>query len=131
MRDDPRETTPVCTKPGWHCLSQLKCAMPLVKRINFCTLTTEAELESDHNPRFAAQNEESPMIRKLAFDEVVDAIEGLSPDEQSELIHLIRCRLAERGRQQLIAEVGEARAEMAAGKARRLNLDELSREIEG
>jgi len=69
------------------------------------------------------------MIRKLAFDEVVEAIEGLSADDQMELVHLIRRRLAENGRQRVIADVLEAKAEMAAGRAKRLDLDELSREL--
>ena len=69
------------------------------------------------------------MIRKLAFDEVVEAIEGLSADDQMELVHLIRRRLAENGRQRVIADVLEAKAEMAVGRARRLNLDELAREL--
>jgi|694.fasta_scaffold46763_9 hypothetical protein len=71
------------------------------------------------------------MIRKLAFDEVVDAIDRLSPDEQIEIVHLIRCRLAEQGRQRIIADVREARDEAAAGRAQRLNLDELAKEIRG
>ncbi|MFM9058879.1 MAG: hypothetical protein ACKOSQ_07140 [Planctomycetaceae bacterium] len=69
------------------------------------------------------------MIRKLAFDEVLDAIDELTPDEQVELVHLIRSRLADRDRQRLIAEVGVARAEMAAGKATRLDLDELADDL--
>lgn len=71
------------------------------------------------------------MIQNLGFDEVVDAIDRLSPDEQIEIIHLIRCRLAERGRQRIIADVREARDEVAAGRAQRLNLDELAKEIRG
>jgi len=71
------------------------------------------------------------MIRKLAFDEVVDAIDRLSPDEQIEIVHLIRCRLAEQGRQRIIADVREGRDEAAAGTAQRLNLDELAKEIRG
>lgn len=69
------------------------------------------------------------MIRKLAFDEVVDAIDELSPDEQVELVQLIRSRLTDRDRQRLIAEVGVARAEVAAGKATRLALDELADDL--
>jgi hypothetical protein len=70
------------------------------------------------------------MIRKLAFDEVVDAVDGLSTDEQVELVHLIRRRLAERERQRVVADISEARAEMAAGKAQRLDLDELFEDLE-
>lgn len=69
------------------------------------------------------------MIRKLAFDEVVDAIDELSVDEQVELVHLLRSRLADRDRQRLIAEVSVARAELAAGKATRLDLDELTDDL--
>jgi len=70
------------------------------------------------------------MIRKLAFDEVVDAVDSLSADEQVELVHLIRRRLAQRERQRIISDVSEARAEMAAGKADRLDLDALFADLE-
>lgn len=70
------------------------------------------------------------MIRKLAFDEVVEAIDGLSEDDQLQLMQLIQCRLAERGRQRVIAEVAEARKEFAAGKAKRLDLGELARDLQ-
>ena len=70
------------------------------------------------------------MIRKLAFDEVVDAVDRLSADEQVELVHLIRRRLADRERQRVVADVSEGRAEMSAGKADRLDLDALFADLE-
>jgi hypothetical protein len=76
-----------------------------------------------------SSGEEEFVIRKLAFDEVVEAIDGLSADDQMELVHLIRRRLAENGRRRVIADVLEAKAEMQAGRARRLDLDELAREL--
>jgi hypothetical protein len=78
---------------------------------------------------FVSSGEEAFVIRKLAFDEVVEAIEGLSADDQMELVHLIRRRLAENGRRRVMADVHEAKAEMQSGQARRLDLDELAREL--
>ena len=69
------------------------------------------------------------MIRKLAFDEVVEAVDRLSQEEQFDLLHLIHRRLAEQGRKRVVADVQEARAEFAAGKAERLNLDALANEL--
>ncbi len=71
------------------------------------------------------------MIRKLPFDELVDAVDGLSVEEQKELLHLVHCRLAERERQRVVADVIEARAEMASGQASLLDLTELSRDLRG
>lgn len=70
------------------------------------------------------------MIRKLPFDELVDAVDALSADDQKELLHLIRCRLAERERHRVVADVGQARTEIANGQARLLNLAELFRDLE-
>jgi hypothetical protein len=64
------------------------------------------------------------------FDEVLDAIEHLPPAQQADLIDLVRRRLAERGRKQIIDDVKEARAEQAAGKTRAVSVDDLMREIE-
>lgn len=70
------------------------------------------------------------MSSSATFSEVLDAIEQLPTDQQAELIDLVRRRLAERGRQQLIADVSETRAEHAAGKTRAASVDEVMREIE-
>lgn len=69
------------------------------------------------------------MIGKLAFDELVEAVEGLSTEDQTELVHLLQRRLAERERRRVVADVAEARAEMASGQARLLDLVDLSQDL--
>lgn len=64
------------------------------------------------------------------FDEVLDAIEHLPIEQQADLIDVVRRRLAERGRQQIIVDAREARAEFATGKTRATSIDDLMREIE-
>lgn len=64
------------------------------------------------------------------FDEVLDAIEHLPIEQQADLIDVVRRRLAERGRQQIIVDAREARAEFAAGKTRAISIDDLMGEIE-
>jgi hypothetical protein len=59
------------------------------------------------------------------FSEVVDAADRLSIEEQEELLAIVRRRLAERRRAELVGDVEEARAEFAAGKARPVTVDEL------
>jgi|694.fasta_scaffold31411_6 hypothetical protein len=70
------------------------------------------------------------MIRKLAFDEVLEAVDRLSVDEQAELVHLVRRRLVERERERVVADVREARADRAAGRAQLLDLDEITKDLE-
>ena len=70
------------------------------------------------------------MHESTAFDEALTAVEHLPVEQQADLVELVRRRLAERGRQQVVEDVREARAEHAAGKSRVLPVDEIMREIE-
>lgn len=63
------------------------------------------------------------------FDQVLDAIENLPVDEQADLVEVVRRRLAERGRQRVIADVNEARQQFAEGSARPASVDEIMHEI--
>ena len=71
-----------------------------------------------------------PMNDASTFDEVLDAVEMLPVDQQAELVEVVRRRLAERGRQQIIADTREAQAELKAGKIHPSSVDDLMREIE-
>jgi uncharacterized protein (UPF0248 family) len=64
------------------------------------------------------------------FDQVLDAIEHLPIEQQADLVDVVRHRLAERGRQRIVADANEARAEFAAGKTNATSIDDLMREIE-
>jgi len=61
---------------------------------------------------------------------MLDAIEHLPEEQQADLLDVVRRRLAERGRQRIIADAREARAEHAAGKARAMSVEDLMRDIE-
>jgi hypothetical protein len=67
----------------------------------------------------------------MLFGDVLEAADHLSLEEQQELIAILQRRLAEAGRQRLIAEVQEARQQFAAGQCRPVTPDELMREILG
>ena len=66
------------------------------------------------------------------FADVVDAADKLSAEEQKSLLRLLRRRIAARTREQLAADVAEARAEFVRGGARRATvqaiMDEAPRE---
>jgi len=65
----------------------------------------------------------------MLFGDVLEAADHLSLEEQQELIAILQRRLAEAGRQRLIAEVQEARQAFAAGQCRPVTAEELMREI--
>jgi hypothetical protein len=70
------------------------------------------------------------MASETTFDQVLDAIELLPDDQQANLVEVVRRRLAERGRQQIIADAQQARAEHQDGRVQPISVDELMRELE-
>lgn len=60
-----------------------------------------------------------------AFQEAVDAVERLEPDDQAELIELIRKRLTARRRADLVERVRQAREDYAAGNVWRGTVQDL------
>lgn len=66
----------------------------------------------------------------VTFDQVLDAIEHLPADQQADLVEVVRRRLAEQGRQRVIQDVREARAQFSDGKATPASVDQIMREIE-
>jgi hypothetical protein len=69
------------------------------------------------------------MSQQMRFDEVLDAADQLSLDEQQELISILNKRLAQANRRQLALDVQEARKEFAEGKCVPATPDEIMREI--
>ena len=65
-----------------------------------------------------------------SFDEVLDAVEHLPPEEQADLVALIQRRLAEQGRRRVTADVQQGREDFAAGRASPATVDDIMREIE-
>jgi hypothetical protein len=63
------------------------------------------------------------------FDQALDAVERLTLDEQETLADIVRKRIAERRRQQILEDIHESRRELAEGKAKPATVDEIMREI--
>jgi uncharacterized protein (UPF0248 family) len=70
------------------------------------------------------------MLDAATFDEVLDAIEHLPEEQRTDLIDVVRHRIAERGRQRILADARDARVEHAAGKTRAMSIEDLMGEIE-
>ena len=75
-------------------------------------------------------DDNSLMSTPPVFAEVVDAADALSEDEQEDLIQILRKRRSERGRQRVLRDIAEARADFAAGKIKPATVDEIMRGIE-
>jgi hypothetical protein len=60
---------------------------------------------------------------------MVDAADRLSPDEQLELISILKRRVAEAGRARIIREIAQSREEYARGDYKVIAPDEFMREI--
>jgi hypothetical protein len=63
------------------------------------------------------------------FQEVIEMIEGLPPDDQALLIEIIRRRLIQHRRAELAAEIAEARQAYRQGAVRRGTVADLMAEI--
>jgi hypothetical protein len=69
------------------------------------------------------------MIRKQVFAEVVEAVDQLCAEEQVELLRLLRQRLLDQDRKQLLDDVAASRADIEAGRVEPLDLDALTAEL--
>jgi len=69
------------------------------------------------------------MISIPTFDSLLDAIGQLPPEQQAELMDVVRKRLAALRRQELIADVREAESELAEGKGERTTARDLMRDL--
>jgi hypothetical protein len=64
-----------------------------------------------------------------SFNEVVEAVDRLSIEEQEVIADILQHRLAEQGRKRVAAEVDEARREFSEGECRPATTDDLMDEI--
>ncbi len=69
------------------------------------------------------------MPQMIPFREVLEAVDQLSPDEQSSLVDIVQRRIAERNREQLATDIREARKEFEKGGCRPASPAELLNEI--
>ena len=67
---------------------------------------------------------------QTTFDELLDAIEHLTADEQAELLEVVQRRLADHGRQRVVAEAADAEVEFKSGSIKPATVDDIMREIE-
>ena len=70
------------------------------------------------------------MSQQKTFAEVLDAAEELDVDSQAELVAVLKRRLAERGRERVVATVAQARREFAAGQCEPFSASEIVREAQ-
>ena len=64
------------------------------------------------------------------FQEVIETVEALPPDDQMLLIEIIRQRLVEYRRAELIERVAEARQAFQQGNVRRGTVADLMKELD-
>lgn len=64
------------------------------------------------------------------FADVLDAVEQLDVEAQSELVAILSRRLAERGRERVNATVAEARRELAAGQCQPMTAEQIVRDAQ-
>jgi pyruvate/2-oxoglutarate dehydrogenase complex dihydrolipoamide dehydrogenase (E3) component len=69
------------------------------------------------------------MIETISFNEVVEAADRLTPDEQQELVDILRRRLAQEGRRRIASDIEASRREYAAGNCKVSSPADLMREI--
>lgn len=70
------------------------------------------------------------MSPRPKFDEVVEAVEHLPPEQQADLLDLMQRRLAEQGRHRVAQDVSEGKAEFNSGHAKRGTVNDIMDEIE-
>ena len=64
------------------------------------------------------------------FQQVIETVEALPVDEQMLLVEIIRKRLVDQRRAELVIEVAEARLAYQAGDVRRGTAEDLLRELD-
>ena len=69
------------------------------------------------------------MSHATSFQDLLDAVELLSADEQETLVELVQHRVAERRRKRVAAEIADARTEFANDACQPVTPDELLSEI--
>ena len=71
-----------------------------------------------------------PLADSSAFQKAIEGVETLPVDDQLLLIQIIKHRLIQHHRSELVSEVAEARAAYRTGNVQRGTIDDLLREIE-
>ncbi len=69
------------------------------------------------------------MAPQQNFAELLDAVDNLSIEEKETFLEVLQRRLIEQRREEIAAEIEEARQEFQAGKCQAVTADELMKEI--
>lgn len=65
----------------------------------------------------------------MRFDDVVEAADRLTPEEQQTLIEVLTRRLAERGRAEIVCDVADAQREFESGALQPAAPHEIMKDI--
>jgi len=71
----------------------------------------------------------SEKIASYCFQEVIEAVEALPPDDQELLIEIVRQRLIQQRRAELAADIAETRSAYQRGEVRRGTIADLMEEL--
>lgn len=71
----------------------------------------------------------SQTLSSSRFQEVIETVEAMPPDEQIMLIEIIRHRLIARRRDELASDIAESRAAYQRGDVRRGSVEELMEDL--
>ncbi len=69
------------------------------------------------------------MAETMSFNDLLEAINRLSVDEQGMIVEIVRNRVIEQRREEIAHNAGIARRQYVEGKARRGTLEELGRDL--
>jgi hypothetical protein len=67
---------------------------------------------------------------QLTFGEILDAVDKLPVDQQEDLTSIVRRRIAEQRRKQILKDVEDARQEFARGGGQSMTAEQIMRELE-
>jgi hypothetical protein len=68
-------------------------------------------------------------MTRATFADLIEAAEQLLIEEQEDLVHILKNRLRDRKRAELIKDVAEAQQEFAQGKCKPLTPEQIMEEI--
>jgi hypothetical protein len=69
------------------------------------------------------------MKKVLTFSEILEAADTLTPDEQEEIINILRRRANERRRKELLKDIRKTEKDFKDGKCRTGTANELMKEV--
>lgn len=70
------------------------------------------------------------MIKTSTFQQVLETVEALSPEEQAMLLEIIQNRLREQKRQELLKNIEQSEQDYAEGNVKRGSVSDLMKALE-